>query len=357
LTTRDAAQRALRFCRRLVAGLRSHSGLAAAASIAFWFFLSLIPLLVLLGFLVGLVARSRGVDALVAPVLDVVPGTADDIVRKEVERLAGSTASLAPVGVVGYFWTASSGLHNLMDVFEEAAKVEPRPWWKQRAMALGWVLLGLVAAVLLALLLVRIDAAMHAHDPTGAGMPTSSTQLATAPPPEGPATPMPGGPSAAPPRASPSPTAHAGGASAGGGGGRLLDQLQSRPQQAAARASGALKHRVSKALHTPAEQAVAAVIMLVLGLGLLAGFYRFAVEHPKGVRRRVWPGAFTAVGSWLVVSWGFSVYVVSMASYALYYGSLAAVAVLLVWLYLTSLSLVVGAEVNAQLERGDAAEG
>jgi uncharacterized BrkB/YihY/UPF0761 family membrane protein len=334
LTTRDTAERALRFCRRFVQGLRSHSGLQAAASIAFWFFLSLIPLLVLLGFLVGLVARSRGVDALVAPVLDVVPGTADDIVRKEVERMAGSTASLAPVGVVGYFWTASSGLHNLMDVFEEAAKVEPRPWWKQRAMALGWVLLGLVAAVLLALLLVRVDAAMHSSEAPASGTPTSATQLAPAPPPVGeaapPATPVPS------PSASPS---------------RPVDRLQSRPQQAAARVRGALKHRFSKALHTPAEQAVATTIMLVLGLVSLAGFYRFAVVHPKGVRRRVWPGAITAVASWLVVSWGFSVYVVSMASYALYYGSLAAVAVLLVWLYLTSLSLVVGAEVNAQLER------
>jgi membrane protein len=75
------------------------------------------------------------------------------------------------------------------------------------------------------------------------------------------------------------------------------------------------------------------------------------VEHPTGVRRRVWPGTFTAVASWLVVSWGFGLYAVSMSSYALYYGSLAAVAVMMVWLYLTSLSLVVGAEVNAHLER------
>ena len=83
---------------------------------------------------------------------------------------------------------------------------------------------------------------------------------------------------------------------------------------------------------------------------LLAGFYRFAVEHPSGVKRRVWPGAAAAIGSWLVVSWGFGAYVVSIADYALYYGSLAAVAVLLVWLYLTSLALVLGAEVNAELE-------
>jgi membrane protein len=123
-----------------------------------------------------------------------------------------------------------------------------------------------------------------------------------------------------------------------------------RPQAVASRVRGALKHRVSKAINTPAEQAVAAALMLVLGMVLLAAFYRYAIEHPVGVRRRVWPGTITAVVCWLAVSWVFGLYVVSMASYALYYGSLAAVAVLLVWLYLTSLSLVLGAEVNAQLE-------
>ena len=47
---------------------------------------------------------------------------------------------------------------------------------------------------------------------------------------------------------------------------------------------------------------------------------------------------------------GFSEYVGALSNYALYYGGLAAVAVLLVRLYLTSLTLVIGAEVNAQLE-------
>jgi len=90
--------------------------------------------------------------------------------------------------------------------------------------------------------------------------------------------------------------------------------------------------------------------MLVTGAAFLAGFYRYAVEHPAGVRRRVWPGAVAAIVSWLIVSSAFGNYAVSIADYALYYGSLAAVAVLLIWLYLTSLTLVVGAEVNAQLE-------
>jgi membrane protein len=68
------------------------------------------------------------------------------------------------------------------------------------------------------------------------------------------------------------------------------------------------------------------------------------------VRRRVFPGAFVAIGLVIVISWGFSLYVRTLASYTLYYGSLAAIAVLLVWLWLMSLAILVGAELNSQLE-------
>ena len=306
--------RALRASHRFVDALRAHNAYEAAAAIAFWFFLSLLPLLVLLGFLVSQVARSRGVDALLAPLLDVIPGTAEDIVRKELERMEGSTTTVAPLGVVGFLWTASSGLHNLMDVFEAAAKVDPRPWWKQRAIALGWVLIGLATACVAAWLLVKVDAGMHSNDPVATGTASSAMTVASS------------SPSAATPPSS----------------GRSADRAASHSGPAS-RNRGALKHRINKALHTPTEQLFATALVVVLGIGLLAGFYRFAVEHPPGVTRRVWPGTFTAVGSWLVVSWGFGLYAVSMSSYALYYGSLAAVAVMMVWLYLTSLSLVVGA--------------
>jgi membrane protein len=281
--------------RRFIDGMKAHNALEAAAAIAFWFFLSLVPLLLMLGFLVGRIARARGMNDLLGPVLDMVPGSAEDIVRVEVERMSRSSATVAPVGVVGYLWTASSGLHNLMDVFETAVKVRRRHWWVQRAIALAWVIAGLVAMCALAWALVRIDHALHLRE-------TSSL----------PQTPRPHG--VPPPHVS------------------------------------ALKHRVHEALSTPVEQLIASALLLLGGTTFLAGFYRFAVEHPARVRRRVWPGAVTAVVLWLVVSWAFGLYAVSVSTYAVYYGSLAAVAVLLVWLYLTSLSLVVGAEVNAQLE-------
>ena len=72
---------------------------------------------------------------------------------------------------------------------------------------------------------------------------------------------------------------------------------------------------------------------------------------PTGVRRHAFPGAFAAAISWLAVSWGFGTYVSSLGNYAVYYGSVAAVAVLLIWLYLTCLCFILGVEVNAMLER------
>jgi membrane protein len=324
LTNSPTTERVVRASRRFVRGLEAHNAFEAAAAIAFWFFLSLMPLLVLLGYLVAQVARSRGMDALLGPVFDIVPETAEEVLRKEIDRMAGSNASLAPLGVLGFLWTASSGLHNLMDVFETGVKVERRAWWKQRAMALGWVLAGLATACLLAWLLVKVDRAMQPREAT-IGPGTSATAIAAV---HG---------SASAPGVAPAPSSHAG------------DHLATT-QGTVSRARGAFKHRLSKAIHTPVEQAIATALMLALGSALLAAFYRFAVVHPPGVRRRVWPGTVTAVVSWLVVSWFFGLYAVSMSTYAVYYGSLAAVAVMLVWLYITSLALVVGAEVNAQLE-------
>jgi membrane protein len=317
-----------RLAGRFVRGLRAHDAFGAAASIAFWIFLSLVPLLVLVGYLVGQVARMHGVDALIGPILDIVPGTAEGLVGKELQRLSGAgSTSLAPLGVVGFLWTASTGLHNLMDVFENTVKVRRRAWWKQRAMAIGWVILGLATACALAWVLVRTDAIVNAYDPpaTARDSEAASARDALAA----------SAPSAAPRRTQE----------------RTAERTaQARPQAATARPKPSLRRRVTKALQTPDEELIATALMLVTGAVFLAGFYRFAVEHPPGMKRHVWPGAITAILSWLLVSWAFGNYAVSIGDYALYYGSLAAVAVLLVWLYLSSLTLVIGAEVNAQLE-------
>ena len=89
--------------------------------------------------------------------------------------------------------------------------------------------------------------------------------------------------------------------------------------------------------------------------GLFATIYYLAPnrESPKWVW--VSPGGVLAAGIWLLASLGFSFYVSSFGKYAETYGSLAGVVVLLLWLYLTALAVVLGGELNAELERQSAA--
>jgi membrane protein len=62
-----------------------------------------------------------------------------------------------------------------------------------------------------------------------------------------------------------------------------------------------------------------------------------------------WPGAVTFVVLWIGISWLFSLYVENMGSYGKVYGPMGAIIILMLWLYLSSLVLLVGGELNALL--------
>lgn len=85
--------------------------------------------------------------------------------------------------------------------------------------------------------------------------------------------------------------------------------------------------------------------------------FAFAVVLYLGpdVEQRTWklvtPGAAVAVVLWLVGSGGFALYVAHFGSYEKTWGSLAAVVITLVWLWLTSAALLFGAEINAEAAR------
>ena len=70
-------------------------------------------------------------------------------------------------------------------------------------------------------------------------------------------------------------------------------------------------------------------------------------------RRIRWtsPGALFGVALWIVLSLGFSIYVRNFSSYGAVYGAFAAAIVLLLWLYLSANAFLLGAELNAELER------
>jgi membrane protein len=82
---------------------------------------------------------------------------------------------------------------------------------------------------------------------------------------------------------------------------------------------------------------------------LIAGFFRIGILRDVP-RRRVWPGTVVTIALASTASYLFAVYARTLAKFALYYGSLAAVAILLAWLWLCSFALLLGAEVNVYLE-------
>lgn len=90
----------------------------------------------------------------------------------------------------------------------------------------------------------------------------------------------------------------------------------------------------------------AAILTLV---AMVAGFFRVAVRRPM-VARRVWPGALLCVTIGSVASWGLGMYGRYLARFTVFYGSLATVAVALAWLWIWCAALLLGAELNAELE-------
>lgn len=92
------------------------------------------------------------------------------------------------------------------------------------------------------------------------------------------------------------------------------------------------------------------VLVVVLVSLALAVLYRIAPDRDAPKLKWVSVGALIATVLWLVVSLAFSLYVDNFGSYGKTYGSLAAVAVLLLWLWLTSYAVLLGAEINAESE-------
>ncbi|MCA1655103.1 MAG: YihY/virulence factor BrkB family protein [Pseudonocardiaceae bacterium] len=74
------------------------------------------------------------------------------------------------------------------------------------------------------------------------------------------------------------------------------------------------------------------------------------VRHPGF--RWLTPGSVLAVLTWVVASVGFAVYVANFGSYNKVYGSLASVVVFLIWLWISNLAVLFGAEFDAELARG-----
>ncbi len=279
---KTALARLWKLVRKVVKGLFVHHAFDHAATMAFYFFLGMIPLLVFVGLLVGNVVQREGAGELAVPLYRAMPRAASDLLRHELYEIADAHAgSIAPLSIAGFLWLTTNGIHNLMDVFEILVGAKPRSWHRQRFIAIMWVVGTLVAFAATTWTLLFLNGA--------------ATGLSA----------------------------------------RHLPAL--------------IRHASDFLAQGWKRFGILLVFVAMLSVAL-AIFYRTSVRHPPGVQRKVWTGTFVALSLWVIVSWAFGTYVRTIAHYAVFYGSLATVAVILLWLYLTSLALVVGAEVNAILE-------
>lgn len=92
------------------------------------------------------------------------------------------------------------------------------------------------------------------------------------------------------------------------------------------------------------------IIVGAVLLGIFALLYNFLPCHKDYKWVWVSPGAITSIVLWLLLSYGFKLYLGYFDSYNKTYGSLGAVIILMLWLYLTALVILIGGTVNAVLQ-------
>ncbi len=93
------------------------------------------------------------------------------------------------------------------------------------------------------------------------------------------------------------------------------------------------------------------ILLAIVVVWFLGMVYKHAPDKSTSDFKWVLPGALLATLLWLIASWGFSYYVSNFGSYGEVYGSISAVVVMLLWLFITSFIILLGAELNSEIEK------
>jgi membrane protein len=94
-------------------------------------------------------------------------------------------------------------------------------------------------------------------------------------------------------------------------------------------------------------------VLLILVCLMVAVLYWASPNARQGLRW-IAPGAVVAVVIWLIASGLFALYVANFSHYNKVYGTLSGMIIFLIWLWITNIAILLGAEFNAELERGRA---
>lgn len=91
------------------------------------------------------------------------------------------------------------------------------------------------------------------------------------------------------------------------------------------------------------------VLLGAVLFAMIALLYALALDETKDAKRRIMPGVLASLVAWVGFSLLFSLYVERAARYSVIYGSIGGIIVVLLWLYLTAGTLIMGAEFNSTL--------
>ncbi len=114
------------------------------------------------------------------------------------------------------------------------------------------------------------------------------------------------------------------------------------------------RHRIHDAFARTAAVCTVRIAGWTAATALLALTFALVYYWAPDLKTRCWhwltPGGAIGILAWLLASLGFRLYLYFFNSYSVTYGSLGAVIILLMWFYITGLMLLVGAEINSEIE-------
>ena len=249
-----------------------------AAEMAFWLFLSLVPLAAVAGLVLARIAVS---SADVTSLLASLPDETRDLVSRQLNHVAAwNGGSVAAPAAVVFVWLGSGGVHAVFDVLEVNAETS-RPWWKKRALALVSCValsVGIAIITVLAAGLSRVLAFLRGTIP--------------------------------------------------------IAEFESR-------------HHVPGLVDTVVRFGMGGLT----AIGLVAGLYLVGIPRTARKRATVLPGALLAVLMQAGLGYGYIFYLSKVGAHSAYQAGLSIIGVTMIALYLFSISLLVGAELNHVVAR------
>lgn len=249
-----------------------HNCMTYAAALAFFFLLSLFPLLIFLASWLAFVPVPNLFNQILEIMAKLVPADAMGLVRGVLKDVLNSNSELLSFSIAGAVFAASGGFSSLITALNIAYDVkEGRPYWKKRMLALGLTLL--TGAML------TVDLAAVALGPEVGTWITSKLKISDF-------------------------------------------FLRGWPY----------------------IRWTLIGVFTILAIELI---YFLAPNVKQRFRDQVL-GAIIAVVVWILVSWALGWYVSNFANYNKTFGTLGAVVGLMLWLYITAIALLLGAEFNSE---------